>query len=203
MISFSGKNKGHRAQTVSFTQHSTPAVNLIGLSTLEHIWKDIEEIIVPSWVSKIPTDFGSPRHGKLKADQWRSAALVYMPIALVHVWSRTNFYEQSEHYDAILRNTLVFLQAVEIVTRRKISAEDAKAYTGLMGEYLAGLRQLFPDKKLRPSHHFSLHLEEFLLKYGPVHGWWAFPFERVIQVLQTTNTNHQISKGVVPSPRPD
>jgi hypothetical protein len=32
------------------------------------------------------------------------------------------------------------------------------------------------------------------MRYGPVHGWWMFPFERVIGALQKTNTNYKIGK---------
>ena len=29
--------------------------------------------IRPNWQAHLPTNFGSPEHGKLKADQWRTA----------------------------------------------------------------------------------------------------------------------------------
>ncbi|KAG1758760.1 hypothetical protein EDD22DRAFT_849772 [Suillus occidentalis] len=45
---------------------------------------------------------------------------------------------------------------------------------------------------LCPNHHACLHLHEFLLRYRPMHGWWMFPFERIIGVLQKTNMNHKI-----------
>ncbi|KIJ09587.1 hypothetical protein PAXINDRAFT_87272, partial [Paxillus involutus ATCC 200175] len=49
------------------------------------------------------------------------------------------------------------------------------------------------------NHHASLHMNEFLLRYGPMHGWWMFPFERIIGTLQKTNTNHKIGKNGYPS----
>ena len=30
----------------------------------------------------------------------------------------------------------------------------------------------------------ALHLDEFLLLFGPIHSWWTFPFERMIGALQ-------------------
>ncbi|KAG2148241.1 uncharacterized protein EDB93DRAFT_1085087 [Suillus bovinus] len=30
--------------------------------------------------------------------------------------------------------------------------------------------------------------------YGPMHGWWMFPFERIIGALQKTNTNYKIGE---------
>jgi hypothetical protein len=31
-----------------------------------------------------------------------------------------------------------------------------------------------------------------LLRFGPIHGWWMFPFERVIGLLQQFNTNSEM-----------
>ncbi|KAI0655866.1 hypothetical protein C8Q70DRAFT_883543, partial [Cubamyces menziesii] len=42
---------------------------------------------------------------------------------------------------------------------------------------LWGLRDIF-SHELVPNHHLSLHLVSCLLLFGPVHGWWAYPFER-------------------------
>ena len=37
----------------------------------------------------------------------------------------------------------------------------------------------------------ALLVADYLRLYGPVRGWWMFPFERVIGDLQRTNTNSQ------------
>jgi hypothetical protein len=33
-----------------------------------------------------------------------------------------------------------------------------------------------------------------LLLFGPMHGWWMFVFERVIGMLQKTNTNDKLGE---------
>ncbi|EGO25774.1 hypothetical protein SERLADRAFT_408035 [Serpula lacrymans var. lacrymans S7.9] len=38
----------------------------------------------------------------------------------------------------------------------------------------------------------ALHLVECMESFGPVHGWWSFPFERYIGVMQKTNTNNKL-----------
>ncbi|KIJ41639.1 hypothetical protein M422DRAFT_255257 [Sphaerobolus stellatus SS14] len=35
----------------------------------------------------------------------------------------------------------------------------------------------------------ALHIEECLMRFGPIRGWWAFPIERLIGAFQHTNTN--------------
>ena len=71
-----------------------------------------------------------------------------------------------------------------------------------MRAYLESLRDLFPEMKLRPNHHIALYLGEFLLRFGPVHGWWMFPFERLIGLLQKVNTNKKIGKSTKLIPHP-
>lgn len=39
-------------------------------------------------------------------------------------------------------------------------------------------------RSLRPNHHSALFIGEMLLRFGPVHGWWCFPFGRMIGLLQ-------------------
>ncbi|OJT08646.1 hypothetical protein TRAPUB_462, partial [Trametes pubescens] len=56
--------------------------------------------------------------------------------------------------------------------------------------YLTTLRSLF-DNQLVPNHHLSMHLKECLYLFGPVHAWWAFPFERFNGLLQHLNINNK------------
>ncbi|KAI0710497.1 hypothetical protein C8Q76DRAFT_592296, partial [Earliella scabrosa] len=58
---------------------------------------------------------------------------------------------------------------------------------------LKTLQVLF-NHKFVPNHHLSLHLWQCLLLFGPVHAWWAFPFERYNGLLQNLNTNSQAAK---------
>lgn len=38
--------------------------------------------------------------------------------------------------------------------------------------------------------HLHLHLKDCLLDYGPVHGFWCFPFERFNGILGAYPTNN-------------
>ena len=63
-----------------------------------------------------------------------------------------------------------------------------------MVEYLNILKDLYPNMAWRPNHHASLHIGSFLLLFGPMHGWWMFVFERMIGLLQKTNTNFKLGE---------
>ncbi|KAH8795253.1 hypothetical protein DL96DRAFT_1480833 [Flagelloscypha sp. PMI_526] len=54
------------------------------------------------------------------------------------------------------------------------------------------------DNPARPNIHISFHLADFLLLFGPLFHWWAFPFERLIGTIQRINTNHQIGSAYLP-----
>ncbi|KZS89558.1 hypothetical protein SISNIDRAFT_393242, partial [Sistotremastrum niveocremeum HHB9708] len=156
---------------------------------IDAIRKDLKELVKPSWVTSLPKDLGSKRHGKLKADQWRAVATVFLPITLIRRWGSS----QNERIDPqkleMLDNTMDLVNAVIVASRKSIGPEDTRSYMFYMSRYLKDLKRLYPHLKLRPVHHAALHLGEFLEMYGPVHGWWTFPFERLIGTLQKVETN--------------
>ncbi len=89
-----------------------------------------------------------------------------------------------------LDNFMHLIAAVDLATRRTMSASRANLFDQHMEAYLQGLRTFY-NAKLVPNHHMSLHLKECLLLFGPTHGWWVFPFERYNGLLQKMNTNHK------------
>ena len=157
------------------------------------IWYVIAKTTIPSWVAPLPHDFGSARHGKLTADQWRSAAMVFMPIALMFIWARnTTVGENEDRLFALITNTMHLLEAIQHATSNKVSQLEADNYLRSLQLYIGGLRKMFPNMRLRPTLHCALHLQQFFPRYGPVIGWWTFPFERMIRVMQNVNHSHRI-----------
>ncbi|KAI0650198.1 hypothetical protein C8Q79DRAFT_923554 [Trametes meyenii] len=138
--------------------------------TIRRLREDIATTIFPSWMERPPRNFGSPSHGKLKADQWRTACTVSMVITLTRLWGSSGV----EH----------------LATRRSMSHSRAARFDYHINRYLSSLRTNF-DHNLVPNHHLSLHLQQCLELFGPVHAWWSFPFERFIGMLQRLNINHK------------
>ena len=162
------------------------------------IHADIASTITPSWLASVPSNLGSASHGKLKADQWRVLASVYLPISLIRLWwSAEPGNARSERCRKILDITVSLLSAVSIATSRVTSPQHADLYLQHMQAYLTGLKALFPDFKFVPNQHMALHLQDYLLLYGPVHSWWAFPFECMIGTLQHISTNYKEGNALV------
>ncbi|TDL14213.1 hypothetical protein BD410DRAFT_696105, partial [Rickenella mellea] len=134
---------------------------------LKNIQSHIINTTRPNWQVPPPSHFGEPGHGKLKADEWRSTIEFDLPVSLVQVWSGTE---------------------------KRTSKRHSNMYMKYMHDYLESLLELFPDLRLRPNHHNALHIGELLLRFGPMHGWWMYPFERVIGILQRMNTNNKLGQ---------
>ena len=172
---------------ISEDENSTPR-RLFSSDVLDQIRKDIGKIIVPSWVEKPPSNFGSSMHGKPKADQWRTICTIHMAITLVRLWGKASATDD-EH--SVLNNFIQLVVAVDVATRRSMSASRAALFDNNMQAYVKGLRSIY-NHTLVPNHHLSLHLKQCLLLFGPVRGWWSYPFERYNGLLQRLNTNHRI-----------
>ncbi|KAI0360930.1 hypothetical protein OH77DRAFT_1446201 [Trametes cingulata] len=154
--------------------------------TLAQIRKDIGATYLPSWLERPPRNFGSASHGKLKADHWRTVCTVSMVITLVRLWGSAGSTQKEK---LLLENFVHLVSAVKLATRRSVDLDRIAEFDHHMKAYLDTLATLFPWHQLVPNHHLSLHLRECLERFGPVHAWWAFPFERFNGVLQRLNTN--------------
>ncbi|KAJ3783583.1 hypothetical protein GGU10DRAFT_243510, partial [Lentinula aff. detonsa] len=53
---------------------------------LTYIRQVIQKTTTPAWLNSVPKDFGDPKAGTLKADEWRTLSTVYLPIALITLW---------------------------------------------------------------------------------------------------------------------
>lgn len=157
---------------------------------MDELWHDIETMVTPSWLTSVPHNLGEASHGKLKADQWRTVGSTYLPMTLIRLWSRGDgpgADKRREYLDL----TITLLSAVNIATSRVTSEANSVAYEQLIIQYRKKLRTLFPDYAAHPNHHMAVHLGEYLRMYGPVYGWWTFPFERLIGTLQRISTNYK------------
>lgn len=162
---------------------------------LLQIQEDIMNTMRPTWQAGPPANFGSPAHGKLKADQWRTCIEFDLPVSLMKMWS-TGLADVPDELrlrrQQVVESTMLLSMAIRWATSHRTSARHAEAARRYMELYLRSLRDLCPNMDLHPVHHNALHLPDFLLRFGPIHGWWMFPFERLIGILQKVNNNYKI-----------
>ena len=143
----------------------------------------------------LPAILAKRGHGKLKSDQWRSCIEFDLPVSLVSLLQEA---QQRKRFSDIgrlrqvLDSTMLLATAIQWATSHRTSTLHVERYTTLMCQYLQSIRKLRPDLDLHPNHHNALHIQEFLLSFGPMHGWWMYPFERVNGILQSTPSNFRI-----------
>lgn len=159
---------------------------------LERIREVIRDTSTPSWFESAPRNFGDASAGSIKADEWRSLIMVYIPIALISVWGAHN---PDSDTIAALDHTMSLVSAVYLACARTMTLERASAYRSCITSYVGNLKSLYPSFSLRPNHHASFHIFDYLVLFGPVHSWWTFPFERLIGVLQRLPSNHKPGKS--------
>ena len=163
---------------------------MLGKGILPEVWRDRQRTILPSWLSPIPAEAGSARAGKLTADQWRTLCTVHLVVTLVRLWGDK---DPGDRRHDMLRNFMDLVTATVVLFKRSMSPGRIDLYENYMRNYLEGHLRLYPHLNLTPKHHLSLHVPRFLEMFGPVHGWSAWGFERLIFNFQRTETNGKSS----------
>ena len=172
----------------------SPVSKLCTRETLRHIQYVIKNTSTPSWVNSVSNNYGEPSAGSIKADEWRTLATIYLPIALVTLWGYTNGLPSTSESSFLwaLGHTMALFQAVTLVYCNTMNKDHALKYQTLLQKWVSGLHEIHPhmkNHKARTNVHAAMHLYDFILLYGPVMSWWCFPFERLIGTLQKINTN--------------
>lgn len=162
---------------------------------MQRIHDVIMEVSVPTWITPVPPKFGEAGTGTLKADEWRSLATIYLPIALISMWGGWSKHTSDRHasaYRRILDHTMLLVGVITLACFRKMTAARIDAFLACMTQYLSDLNKVHPHGSFKPNHHMTMHLPHFFKLFGPARGWWCFPFERSIGQIQRLLSNHKL-----------
>ncbi|KAI0067506.1 hypothetical protein BV25DRAFT_1867919 [Artomyces pyxidatus] len=158
---------------------------------LKEVWRDIAQTYLPSWLGRPPKRFGATGGGRIKADHWRTGCLVSLPITLIRLWGQPH---SSPEEKQLLENFLHLVVAVKWATKRTTSRRVRDIVQSEYHRYCTSLVQLFGPDVVMPNNHLTFHLVECLELFGPVRGWWAFPFERYNGIIQRFSTNGRLGE---------
>lgn len=164
---------------------------VLGKEVLEEVQRDRALTLLPTGFLAAPVAMGSSGHGKLSADQWRSACTIHMVFTLPRLWG---FDAPGTRNYEMLDNFLHLTAATNIALSRVMSNEKAERFQYHMTTYLKGFRVLFPDAPIIPNQHLSLHMPSFLRDNGPIHPWSSLLYERINGLLQKIPTNHKLGE---------
>lgn len=164
---------------------------------MNRIVEVIRDTDTPSWLPSVPANFGDAAAGSLKADEWRTMVTVYLPIALVSVWGEGTEHESATigvRFRQVLDHTMALFSAITLASMRTQTKSRMDAYFTYMKRWLSELKTFHPEIKVvnhRANWHMSLHIYHFMQQFGPIRGWWTFPFEQLIGHVQRITTNYK------------
>ncbi|KAJ7110207.1 hypothetical protein C8R43DRAFT_883954 [Mycena crocata] len=92
-------------------------------------------------------------------------------------------------------NFLRFSTALKILVGSAIevhgpNGEGLPRARSLLQEYLLGFSRLYGPDQMKPNHHWSVHIPDQILDFGPVYTFWAFLTERLNKILKNLNSNN-------------
>jgi len=130
----------------------------------------------------------------MKASQWQTVFMITLLVTLTRVWgiekaSSTNIDHLKNFHSLVIAFWLAHLP--------NINEQTITSYERAMKEHLEGLLTLFPEYKLKPKHHYALHLGLFMRLFGPVKGWSGWAGERKHLSQKKTPTNKRVGELAV------
>ena len=164
---------------------------VLGRLTLAEVWADMSKTTLPSWIGRAPPKLGDGRHGKLSADQWRTACTVNLVVTLVRLWGLES--PDDRHYQ-MLDNFMDLVTACKLAMMRKMTPDRIDQFQTHMHRYLETTKTLYVYTALTPNHHLSLHLPRLFKNFGPPHAWMCFVFERCLRWLKFIKTNNKFGE---------
>ena len=149
-------------------------------SHLELIQRRINRFIVPTGVCRIRLKIESG-FSRLTADQWKTWVLYFSLIALRDVVN-----------SEILEIWRLYVMACRLLCTREISTENAKTGDKLLLQFCRHVESYFGKDCITPNMHYHCHIVECIEDYGPVQGFWCYPFERYNGLLGSTPNNNRL-----------
>jgi hypothetical protein len=169
---------------------------VLGRLTLAEVWTDMAKTTLPSWIGHAPPKLGDGRHGKLSADQWRTACTINLVVTLVRLWGLK---PPNDRQYQMLANFMDLVTACKLAMMRKTTPDRIEQFQNHMSRYLATMKELYVYSGLTPNHHLSLHLPQLFKDFGPPHAWNCFVFERCLRWLKFIKTSNKFGKlGILP-----
>ncbi|KZT51759.1 hypothetical protein CALCODRAFT_442628, partial [Calocera cornea HHB12733] len=92
------------------------------------------------------------------------------------------------HSDAA-QNYLKFATVLKIYMRREISERDIERASRVYLDFFEEYVKIYGSSNVTPTFHWVTHMPAQIRRYGPVHSFWTFLFERLNKVLKAINTS--------------
>lgn len=175
-----------------YDQH-TAVKSLENLKLLQRLMRTV---IVPSWVERPPSNFGSRGHGKIKFDVWLKFFQIFLPLVAGSIWdhSATNREVHTLSNPSILSNIYGLAAITNLLNSKNQTVKHPQALHTILKRYLQDIQVLYPQCKIRPNHHYALHYPQIIQFSGPSSSLAVWVGERKNHALAKVKTNKQMSQ---------
>lgn len=152
---------------------------LLARNALAVVEQRIAAMKSPYDVGRLPLKVASKFAG-FKADQWRNWTIVFSEIALQGLLP-------SPYYNCWQK----YVRACKLLCAHAITRSDITTADRLLQEYCEEFQHIFGNESCTMNMHKHLHLTQCMFDYGPIYGFWCFPFERFNGQLESCHTNNK------------
>ncbi|EGG03721.1 uncharacterized protein MELLADRAFT_117259 [Melampsora larici-populina 98AG31] len=162
------------------------------IKLFRHCMKDI---VLPTGITRLPSNLGESKHGKLKASQWHSLFAFIIPLIVlqIYVLDVEDILVDSNR-GRILLNIADLVQCTNIVTTKAVTRHDADMFAFFYKRYHKNSLCIFGNMGVVPNHHYALHIPDQLRRWGPLNQVSEFAGERLIGMLQGIQTNTHLAE---------
>ena len=139
---------------------------IIGYDKLSVIQDRVDRCKAPSDIGRIPHKIFSS-FSSFTADQFKNWVVYFSLITLRGILA-------NEHLECWRH----FVLACRILLQYKITPEQLLLADALLMKFCRRTECIYGTSIITPNMHLHAHLKQCIADYGPLHGFWAFPFER-------------------------
>ncbi|KZV74030.1 hypothetical protein PENSPDRAFT_682395 [Peniophora sp. CONT] len=167
------------------------ARDLLDLSVMRKIWREMPQTILPSFMNRAPWKWGTITCGKLSSDEYFVILTIPMPITLIDMWGRL---PRTERRRQVLDHIMELVDIESTFFRDSISRAETYAFDDAMVRFLETKKTLFKDVTIKVNDHTAMHYGEVLRNYGPTPSHDGSYYERFIRSLHGININMKPSE---------
>lgn len=112
--------------------------------------------------------------------------LHFLPLMIGHM-----ILDKAEHTD-VWNLLLILIKIVDIILQSSLTQTDISRLKILISSYLKCRLKIFPDKNLKPKHHFLLHYIDCIENSGPLRHFMSFNYEQKNRIVKKySKVSHQ------------
>lgn len=163
---------------------------------LEKICCCIQQVSLPTWVSRPPGNLGEKKHGKLKAEEFLTLFSVIFPLVIPEI----ELDDDLSRHQAMQQSFFDVVGATNILASFKTSNSAADNFQNYYYDYFVSIQNLFPDVNTVPNHHYAFHNFNVLRTWGPLASQNEFMGERINGWLQKIKTNDHLCTSLLLNP---